>query len=132
MAGEFRADNASDYASTSALLVAMPSNQWWDGTAWVAASGLTESALNAGAILGSKEETSDSQWTGTWLFSLPETAPPAGTVTVRAFVTVGSTPNWSGGVLQVVDTSDYWMALPTSGGGGEEINITTETTVINS
>ena len=128
MANEFRLDNASSLSSTNALLVALPSNAWWTTRHGLPPRPSTK-PLNAGAVAGSKEETSDSQWTGTWLFSMPATPPPAGTVTVRAFITPAPGAQWSGGVLQVAGTSDYWVNLPTA--AGEQINITTETTVIN-
>jgi hypothetical protein len=119
MAGEFRLDGASAYATNMcALLVALPSNNWWDGAAWVALSGISEATVNAGAVAGSKEVTSDANWTGTWLFSLPGTAPPANTISVRAFANPGTTPTWTANILQYVGTADYWVALPAQIPGG--------------
>jgi hypothetical protein len=114
MANEFRFENAATYASLCGIAVAMPSNAVWDGSAWTPLAGISAATAAAGVCAGTKEATSDSvQLFGAYLFSLPNTNYPAGTVTVRMEVFTGITPvaaNWLG-------TTDFWVALPVAGGG---------------
>jgi hypothetical protein len=95
----FRLDAGAGYASTCALLVCQPGNQWWNGTSWVAASSLTPAQAytsNGAAIIPGVQETiSDSSWNGSYTYAFPTAALasiPAGTQVVKAVIFSGAFP----------------------------------------
>ena len=91
---QWRLDNGTGYASMSALAVAQPSNLWWNGTAWVAASALTNAqayTASGPAIIPGIQEMQMGGWDGAYLFNLAAIA-PAGSTVVVAYLYSGVTP----------------------------------------